>query len=205
MSATAAFSLATHPDAREVYRQALRFELARGLLVDVSVNAVAREHKSSVLLPEKAGRRLRVSRAMSNDAPWPLIPPALVCGALSVELGLKCVLRIEGKAIIKTHDLKNIFQAIGPEWRKRIESFYQKEFDSDDWRTEREGGAIVPDLATTLAKQSGIFVEWRYVFQGTPPDYALDCPQRAIMRAIDSVYPDWYNDRTQMRRLASPF
>lgn len=80
-----------------------------------------------------------------------IIPaPGIVCSALSIELAFKALIIQSGQSVSKEHDLLKLFQKLGA------------------WQQNEIIQAVAIDRDTfvaKLAKMSGAFMEWRYVYE----------------------------------------
>src|SRR5437016_5997014 len=99
---------ANHPAslARDIFRQSLRFDFSKGILLR---SALRLANVPPAQIKGQAGGPVHVKLPMTASDQSPLIPPAIVCAALSVELGLKCIQAIESQPITHTHDLSVLF------------------------------------------------------------------------------------------------
>ena len=87
-----------------------------------------------------------------------LVVPAIVCAALSVELGFKAlVLRAGGRA--HGHDLKQLFSALGTSIQQQIISAVDV----------AEG-----EFESSLAEASNAFVQWRYIHEKVDKDVMVN-------------------------------
>lgn len=76
---------------------------------------------------------------------------SLVIYALSAEIAIKAILKAEGTAVPRQHDLKTLFEAIS-------------ETNRDTIRHRLVGR--YPEFDTLLENNKKTFVEWRYFYEG---------------------------------------
>lgn len=177
------------PDAREVFRQALRFDLAEQNLI--AVNSLRLRNLPPKRIENRGGVPM-VIHHHDHKSPWPLLPATLVCGAFCVELGLKCLQRIEGKPILVTHNLVKLFKAISPKTRKRLQERYQYERKRPPFK---DWPGVSAYLQVALRRNADLFERWRYMFgERITSGYNLACPKRTIMETILEFQPDWKSE-----------
>lgn len=82
--------------------------------------------------------------------------PALVCAALSAELGLKALLARRGIAAAKGHNLRKLLNLLPPDDQAAIVVQTSKSF---------------PAFEVELAKAAKSFVEWRYIYESKDAKY----------------------------------
>lgn len=159
------------PDAKDVYRQAVRFQLADFMI-----------RKSAVDETENVQNNLMM--------------PSMVLSAFSSELFLKCLLLLEEKPSVETHRLNLLFGQL----RDETKSIIRKQWSIAVATNERElienekklGITIPRDLDTALQDCGGAFVLLRYVYEA-PNDakfYIIDLPQ-VLREVIDQLTPEW--------------
>jgi hypothetical protein len=188
-------TVVVHADAREVFRQALRFYYAQHVLTQslgawvIQQGPISQEELSDGTTQFTFGGMDRI----------PLVPPVVVCTALCLELGLKCMLRLSGQPIIHTHDLARLYRGLRPHWRSRIKRLYKEELRRPEWRKALRDRVLSPYVAVTLKRSAAIFVQWRYYFEGDAADSAVESVNRAIVAAILEVKPEWEADVQSMR------
>ncbi len=126
--------------------------------------------------------------------------PSMVLSAFACELYLKCLLCIEGKTgFDKIHDLKRLFDMLGPDLRRRIEQVW----DADIWQpfrrnmlaqVEGAGQTRIPrSLSWALKAGALAFVKLRYVFEEPKRDIKFilgDFPE-VLKKVILEIHPYW--------------
>lgn len=80
--------------------------------------------------------------------------PALICAALSAELGLKAILARHRTPTGKEHKLKKLLELIPAPDR--------------EWIVHTTAGSF-PDFDQQLEKASEAFVDWRYIYESKTP------------------------------------
>jgi HEPN domain-containing protein len=133
------------------------------------------------------------------------MPSYVVCSALSVELALKCILRLSDQPTIQTHDLLLLYRKSPEHWQKRVRRRYEISLTRPDYGSALHDGSLSPYITVALRRNAQLFVQWRYVFEGNAADYQLDCAREAIHLAILDVKPEWKSERRGIALLpASP-
>jgi hypothetical protein len=89
------------------------------------------------------GRELRL--------PEPYDTPIFVIEAFSLELHLKCLLRVEGKLLPREHEPKKLLKALDPPSRKLIREY---------------SGKSVAEVNAVMDRCTGIFAKMRYQHEG---------------------------------------
>ena len=133
--------------------------------------------------------------------------PAIVIGALTIELFFKCLACIETGEAPWGHNLKELYDALSPETRARI----QRDWDTDilvhrknEWDEIEKGlgRQIARDLPSALAAASKTFERIRYSYEGNTVDlqyFLHDLPQ-LLGQVILELKPEW----TGLRRAYRP-
>src|SRR5271165_471689 len=114
-----------------------------------------------------------------------------VCSAFSLELYLKCIIRMECKFYGRKHDLSKLFALIGRRNRKKIKDYW---FDHSERvrtyieRTYKDDGEPVPnvDFDFVLSASKDAFVEMRYIYEQIVEGARL---------VILEKHPEWENAR----------
>jgi hypothetical protein len=137
--------------------------------------------------------------------------PVMVIGALTIELFLKCLICIETGEVPRGHDLKELFDRLGPSIRSRIQNSWDtgiaihraKEWDD----LENSLGIKMPrDLPSALAVGSKAFERIRYSYEGGTQDlqyYLQDLPL-LLGRVILEMRPEWKTLRRTPQQLPQP-
>jgi hypothetical protein len=127
-----------------------------------------------------------------------LLEPAIVLGAFTTELFLKCLIRIEARGTPRTHDLKELFGKLSPATRARIKNLWDSDIAvrrNKEWDglEERFLLKIPRDLPSALAKGSNAFDRVRYSYEGNTEDlhyYLGDLPA-LLERVILEMKPEY--------------
>lgn len=96
--------------------------------------------------------------------------PAWVLAAFSLELHLKSILQFESGTIKKTHRIKDIFDELSKESKKRIRANFENEMlthpSPNAKQVEKASGTkIEEDFDSVLDDISSLFVDFRYIFE----------------------------------------
>jgi hypothetical protein len=128
--------------------------------------------------------------------------PVMVMGALTIELFFKCLVCIETGAVPHTHNLKDLFDKLSEQTRKRI----QRTWDDDicvhrakgwDQIETALGQKVVRDLPGALSVASNSFELIRYSYKGNTAElqyFLQDLPQ-LLGRVILEMKPEWKDVR----------
>lgn len=108
--------------------------------------------KSTSLAFFLAHQRCDESRPLANGQIQRLMVPAIVCIALSIEIGIKVILLNENYDFKYEHDLKKLFSQISQETQGRI----RKNAGSSLCKNEFEN---------SLGKAAATFAKWRYIYE----------------------------------------
>ena len=108
----------------------------------------------------------------------------VVTAAFSVELYLKCLLRLTAGTIPKSHKLVDLHDALPTDTKDLVKAQYGQV-------APKSGG-----FRDVLLEHNATFVEWRYLFEKQSETFALDYqPLRnaavALYEAIITLRPDW--------------
>jgi len=131
------------PNARDVYRHALRFLATDGLL--------------------------RINAQKDEKVAYWVQHPAMVISTFASELLLKCLLVLEGKIPPDKHNLDTLFHLLEPKHRAEIERLWDanqaKRKALIDEQEQKMKVSIPRDLATALADCGDAFVLLRYLYE----------------------------------------
>ena len=97
---------------------------------------------------------LQAYRRCIDPAGQGLGTPALICAALSAELGLKAILSSNGISFGREHNLRKLLDLVPPDDRTRI-----VEIASESYAAFEE----------ELTKAAMAFIEWRYIYESEGP------------------------------------
>jgi hypothetical protein len=113
---------------------------------------------------------------------------------LALELYLKCLSSIERSKILKTHNLKILFDFISPVHRKILRQYHEESASSNQHFQKMKrmvGFNDKLDMESLLEEASESFIDFRYLFQNKTPNYRLDPSINAIRRLILEIHPEW--------------
>jgi hypothetical protein len=133
--------------------------------------------------------------------------PAMVIGALTIELFLKCLICIETGKVPRIHHLRELFDMLTPKTRSRIAEQWDNlivPYRKPEWDA-MEGAVkitIARDLPTALTVGSEAFEKIRYSYEGVSEDlqyYLQDLPP-LLGQTVLEMKPEWKN----LRKPAQP-
>jgi hypothetical protein len=117
----------------------------------------------------------RLRNTVPTDRPdqLPLVAyPAMVLSALASELYLKCLLCIETGAVPNTHNLKELFNGLKSETKRKLEALWQEDIKTpqrqkviNHIRTLPDGKGLKEDLIYALDLGADAFIELRYIYE----------------------------------------
>src|SRR5665213_3369985 len=126
----------------------------------------------------------------SDPSDWLAVSLA-VNGAFSVELSLKCLLFLETGAIIKGHDLLQLYQALTRANRDKVAQHYDRLLKRSCLsRIAPPPGmtALKLDIQTVLATNGSAFERFRYLFEamgdGQSGYWGIDVVGHAVRQVI---------------------
>jgi HEPN domain-containing protein len=128
--------------------------------------------------------------------------PAAACMAFSLELYLKCLIRMGRKSYGREHDLVKLFDLVGRRNRAKIRKFFREnsaEVVSYIERSYRESGRPTPkaNFDFVLSASKDAFIVMRYLYEGMPSDegwLAHDIMEGARQVILDK-HPNWERAR----------
>lgn len=89
----------------------------------------------------------------------PMMVPSIVLGALACEVGLKTLLRIEGKTDERKHELKILYQKLDESHKSEIsQKLLVSMKEKDDNYNEK-------NLDEDLDEVNKAFIDWRYFYE----------------------------------------
>jgi HEPN domain-containing protein len=152
-----------------IFQQAIRFHQAQTLLMEIS----------------------------PNDQRELLAPPVCVLAAFTIELMLKCLIRIEGGIPPREHDLLCLFNLLSAPTRERLEAMWRDYVQSLPAETtepfEQAGWPIQSELPSALAAARRGFEVIRYWHEDPDEDcpfYLTELPKMLKSVAFE-LRPDW--------------
>lgn len=122
--------------------------------------------------------------------------PMVICSAFSLELYLKCLIRIEGGESENLHDLEKLFLKLTPESQKTVRACYEAQRPNLDTMFATVKGVPTPktDFDFVLHASAKAFEHFRYAFEGLVKDQEgwmagpiCDCVRGRIVE----LQPDW--------------
>jgi HEPN domain-containing protein len=132
-----------------------------------------------------------------NDQREALVPPVCVLAAFTIELMLKCLIRIEGGTPPREHDLLCLFNLLSAPIRERLEAMWGDYVQSLPAATtepfEKIGMKIEPELTAALAAGRKGFEVIRYWHEDPDEDcpfYLTELPNMLFMVAFE-LRPEW--------------
>jgi HEPN domain-containing protein len=138
-----------------------------------------------------------VMESSPNDQREALVQPVCVLAAFTIELLLKCLIRIEGGTPPRDHDLLELFNLLSASTRERLEAMWRHYVQSQRAETtepfEQIGTTIEPELTSALAAGRKGFEVVRYWHEEPQEDcvfYLTELPNMLFEVAFE-LRPDW--------------
>jgi hypothetical protein len=124
--------------------------------------------------------------------------PAMVIGALTIELFFKCLVCIETGEVPRGHYLGELYEGLSAATKDRIRQTWDNDivpYRAQEWdRIEAAlGQRIIRDLPGALAAANRSFERIRYSYEGNTADvqyFLQDLPQ-LLGRVILEMRPEW--------------
>ena len=126
-----------------------------------------------------------------------LVQPVCVVAAFTIELMLKCLIRIEGGSPPQIHDLLDLFNRLRAPTRERLEAIWSDYVQQLTPNTieafKQVGVTIEPQLISALAAGRRAFELIRYWHEDPDEDYAfyLGALPNMLMKVVFDLRPDW--------------
>jgi HEPN domain-containing protein len=128
-----------------------------------------------------------------DDQREALVQPVCVLAAFTIELLLKCLIRIEGGVPPRDHDLLELFKLLSAPTRERLEAMWSDYVQHRGEAFEQVGVAIEPELTSALAAGRKGFEVIRYWHEEPEEDcvfYLTALPTMLFTVAFE-LRPDW--------------
>lgn len=106
------------------------------------------------VLNRELNRRIEISKKDENYRGIAISIPTVVLLGITIELGLKALIYKEKSIMIKTHNLKTLYDSLDPDRQKLISEY-----------TCEKNKINKIEFSDKLSKYSIAFVEWRYFFE----------------------------------------
>lgn len=137
-----------------------------------------------------AANDLRIgSEILESRCGEPVFPlrSTVVTAAFSAELYMKCLLYVSGRDVPRGrdgHDLKILYEALGPDLHQKIES---------NFKAGNHDAQTVPAL---IEEFKDTFNDWRYIYEKQSVAFSLNLKSlRALVKVLDRtvrvIRPDW--------------
>lgn len=138
-----------------------------------------------------------VSERYRHERGSDLLAALVVNSAFAVEVYLKCVLLVEGKAAPREHSLKKLFADLDRTHQSRIKKLFDESVGRNRYakRIQAADPAFTYRLGAVLNATSDAFEEWRYLYEVRPKTrifYGLAELKEAIERLIIELKPEWW-------------
>jgi HEPN domain-containing protein len=131
-----------------------------------------------------------------NDQREALVQPVCVLAAFTIELLLKCLMRIEGRSPPSIHELDDLFNLLSVPTRKRLEAMwrdYVQSLPADTTEPFKQAGMMIePELTPAFAAGRKAFQRIRYWHEDGEDFvfYLGDLPTILFAVAFE-LRPDW--------------
>ena len=150
--------------------------------------------------PERIFRqaiRFHQAQKSPDDQREVLVQPVCVVAAFTIELMLKCLIRIEGGSPPSIHELDDLFNLLSAPTRKRLEAMWSVYAQQRGQAFKQVGLTIEPELTLALAVGRKGFELIRYWHEDPDEDcvfYLGALPDMLMSVALD-LRPDWAKAR----------
>jgi hypothetical protein len=145
----------------------------------------------------KAQQILKEKKTDDHDEAVALVTTTSLLQAFTIELLLKCLIRIEGGSPPREHDLLCLFSLLSAPTRKRLEVMWRGYVQSLPPETtepfEKRGVKIEPELASALAVGRQAFQRIRYWHEEPGEDFVfyLGTLPNMLFEVAFELRPDW--------------
>ena len=157
--------MAADDEPERIFQQAIRFHRAQRLLMESS----------------------------PNDQRGALVYPICVLAAFTIELLLKCLIRIEGGAPPREHDLLCLFNLLSAPTRERLEAMWRDYVQHRVEAFRQDGMMIEPELTEALAAGRKGFEVIRYAHEEPEEEcvFYLTALPNMLFTVAFVLRPDW--------------
>jgi hypothetical protein len=116
-------------------------------------------------------------------------------GAFTLELYLKCLLKLQCGTFPATHDLEKLFRNLPPATRDSLRKAHDSRAENDPAFTQfRRQFGLKTDLDSLLETGRNVFEILRYLHEGNPTGtWALNIFTWCVQQAILSLHPEFAN------------
>jgi hypothetical protein len=132
-----------------------------------------------------------------NEQREALVQPVCVLAAFTIELLLKCLIRIEGGSPPRDHDLLELFNLLSTPTRERLKAMWSDYAQQRGAAFKQVGVLIEPELTLALAAGRKGFEVIRYWHEEPQEDcvfYLTALPTMLFTVAFE-LRPDWAEPR----------
>ena len=111
--------------------------------------------------------------------------PMVISTAFGIEVGLKSLIKLQGKTPKKDHDLVRLFNKLPLDIQQDIDIRVKAAFPE------------IADVRFLLSEHRNHFEQWRYLGESQGPHIAHPGPMIATLRAIINIHSQHYGERIQ--------
>jgi hypothetical protein len=143
---------------------------------------------------------LKERKTGDHDEAVALVMTTSLLQAFTIELLLKCLIRVEGCSPPPIHDLLDLFNLLSAPTHERLEAMWRDYVQRHPDQSEaykKVGVTIEPELTSALAAGRRAFELIRYWHEGPDEDYVfyLGPLPNMLMRVAFELRPDWAKPR----------
>jgi len=147
----------------------------------------------------RAQEILKERKTDDHDEAVALVTTTSLLQAFTIELLLKCLIRVEGGSPPPIHDLLDLFNLLSAPTRERLETMWRDYVQSQPAEMtepfKQAGMTIEPELTSALAVGRRAFQRIRYLHEEPGEDFVfyLGALPNMIMTVAFKLRPDWAN------------
>jgi hypothetical protein len=144
-----------------------------------------------------AQRILKEKKTDDHDEAVALVMTTSLLQAFTIELLLKCLIRIEGRSRPQIHDLLCLFNLLSAPTRERLEAMWRDHVHCLPAETtepfEKIGVRIEPELTAPLAAGRRAFQRIRYLHEEPGEDFVfyLGALTKMLKKVAFELRPEW--------------
>jgi hypothetical protein len=154
----------------------------------------------------KAQQILKEKKTDDHDEVVALVMTTSLLQAFTIELLLKCLIRVEGGTPPRDHDLLDLFNLLSAPTRERLEAMWRGYVQSQPAETtepfEQIGVTIEPELTSALAAGRRAFQRIRYLHEEPGEDFVfyLGALPKMLFEVAFELRPDWAQEGLSAER-----
>jgi hypothetical protein len=149
----------------------------------------------------RAQEILKERKTDDQDEAVALVTTTSLLQAFTIELLLKCLIRVEGGSSPPIHDLLELFNLLSAPTRERLETMWRDYVQSQPAETtepfKQAGITIEPELTSALAMGRRAFQRIRYLHEEPGEDFVfyLGALPTMLFTVAFELRPDWGEPR----------